>query len=194
VRALLEHERQAHGSGRPSRFEFAFGMEGGPAFEYDSGDGPSVTFRGRIDRVDDLPDGAVRIIDYKTGKASRYKADKLVGGTQLQLPIYLLAATALLEVAEGEALYLAVGVPKDVPEFTSSLLQERAEDFRRALDLIRRGIASGDFFPYPAKGSEYACKAFCRFRNVCGAARRFVAEMKQTDPDLGPLDELRSIE
>jgi RecB family exonuclease len=194
VRALLAHDRDAHGDGTPDRLEYAFGLGDAPGFVFDLDDDASIAFRGRIDRVDQLPQGAIRIIDYKTGSSSHYRKNRFLGGSQLQLPVYLLAAGKLLGAGEGEALYLAVREPKDVPEFTLAELGERMADFRRALALIVGGIAAGDFFPLPADHARYACEKYCRFRNVCGAARGALAEMKQTDPAAAALRELRDIE
>ena len=54
--------------------------------------GPAATFNGKIDRVDAMPDGSLRVTDFKTGKASIRKDDALEGGRKLQLPLYSLAA------------------------------------------------------------------------------------------------------
>jgi RecB family exonuclease len=53
---------------------------------------PAATFNGKIDRVDAMPDGSLRVTDFKTGKASIRKDDALEGGRKLQLPLYSLAA------------------------------------------------------------------------------------------------------
>lgn len=196
LKALLIHERDLHAESVPAFFEYEFGISEPAAFVFELSRDAAVAFRGRIDRVDAMPDGAIRVVDYKTGSSGRYKKNRFAGGTQLQLPIYLLAATELMETSDGSALYLMVSGPKDVPQFGTDELRARMGEFRRALRLIVEGIAAGDFFPLPASTSDaqYGCEKYCRYRNVCGAARRNLAEMKQTDPDAARLAELRAIE
>jgi len=194
LRALLVHEQQRHGDAAPALLEYEFGSEAN-AYALDLGDGQSVGFRGRIDRVDRLADGGLQVVDYKTGKGSGLKKDALLGGRQLQLPIYLLAAAGSTSAESARALYLLVSGPRDVPEFTLASLGERLEDFRKAVRLILEGIAAGDFFPLPADRSERHghCSSYCPFAIACGAARLALAEMKQSDPDASRLAELRDI-
>jgi hypothetical protein len=55
-------------------------------------DGGTLAVRGRADRVDELPDGTLRVVDYKTGRAGRFAKDPkggaFNGGRQLQPAIY----------------------------------------------------------------------------------------------------------
>jgi RecB family exonuclease len=196
LRTLLVHERERHADAVPSRFEYEFGMAAPTPFVLSLGAEAAVAFRGRIDRVDSLPGSAIQIVDYKTGSPGKYKPNRFVGGLQVQLPIYLLAACQLIGAEDGTALYLMTSGPRDVPEFTMAELRGRIDDFRKILLLIVDGIASGDFFPLPAGGSDaqHACSEYCRYRVVCGVARRNLAEMKQTDPDASRLAELRAID
>ena len=59
-------------------------------------DGRTVRFRGRADRVDVTGDGALHVIDYKTGGAGGYQSlsedNPVLAGTKLQLPVYAQAA------------------------------------------------------------------------------------------------------
>jgi len=194
VAALLAHEQKEHATARPVRFEHEFGFDSeGHRFELSGGG--ALSFRGRIDRVDRLPDGAIQVVDYKTGKAASYRRNSLAGGIQLQLPIYLLAACEALGASAGRALYLCVGEPKDVPEFTADELAKRMDEFRRALDLIIDGISGGNFFPLPGEdssGRRY-CSEYCPNAIVCSSARSKLAQMKAADPDLAGLRALRDI-
>jgi len=52
----------------------------------------AFTLRGRVDRIDLLPDGRVQIIDYKTGSAPSEK--KVMAGYEPQLPLLALMASA----------------------------------------------------------------------------------------------------
>ncbi len=188
LHGLLEHERAEHAEASPERFEYAFRRSPEVLEE-------GLTFRGRIDRIDRLAGGALRIVDYKTG-TTRRRQNRFIGGTQLQLPVYLLCAAEELEAGKAEALYLHTAGPADVPQFNLKELRDRMEEFRTAVRLIRRGIAGGDFFPLPAADSRSRarCSRYCPFRRVCGAAREKLAEMKQGDPDAARLEELRAIE
>ncbi|NLW49965.1 MAG: PD-(D/E)XK nuclease family protein [Candidatus Brocadiaceae bacterium] len=192
LRRMLRHERSAHAEATPVRFECDFGMGGEPGYTLSLGGGGDVAFRGRIDRIDALPDGAIAIVDYKTGKGAALKGRDLAGGTQLQLPIYLLAACRMMDVTDGSARYLLVDVPKDVPQFTRRELEERLEDFRRVVGGILQGIAAGDFCPLPAQSAGSHCERYCSFRAVCGAARGFLAQMKAADPAAQRLQDLRA--
>ncbi len=189
VLRLLRHERSEHAEWVPDGFERKVrgGIEVG---------GRRLRFRGRIDRVDRTADGGVRIVDYKTGKPGRYKEDRFVGGRQLQMPVYLHCLAEEEGWDAGAALYLELGGPQDVPEFSLAGLRERTEDFRRALDLIAGGVAAGDFFPAPAEGtgSWAYCGSHCPYGQVCGSARGKLVEIKAGDPDLGRLHQLREIE
>ena len=80
-------------------FEAGFGRDGAKKFppvnvETSSGD---VFIEGKIDRVDILRNGAVKVIDYKSGN-ERFKAEDARGGWRLQLMLYLKAATQKQEV------------------------------------------------------------------------------------------------
>ncbi|MGZ4739332.1 MAG: PD-(D/E)XK nuclease family protein [Ilumatobacteraceae bacterium] len=50
-----------------------------------------ASFRGKIDRIDLMPDGGLRVTDFKTGNVSSL-TDPLNGGGRLQLPLYARAA------------------------------------------------------------------------------------------------------
>ena len=189
LRLLLQYERKEHAGDRPSRFEYAF--------EHSPSSLEAVpVFRGRIDRVDRTPEGGIHVIDYKTGRSVRYRKGGFAGGTQLQLPIYLLCAAELLGAEVGLASYLRFAPPADRAEFTLQRLRERMDEFEQTLRLIREGIAAGDFFPVPHEGNptERFCKEHCPYGKVCGAARADLAEMKDADPALARLKELRAIE
>jgi RecB family exonuclease len=195
LRAMLLRERNRHADAVPEAFELEFGFGGAERFSLQIGPDAAVTFRGRIDRIDGLPDGAIQVVDYKTGRPGKYRKNSLAGGLQLQLPIYLLAARGRMDASAASALYLMFDGPKDVPQFTLAELEERMESFRAVLRLIVEGIRGGDFFPLPAQpGARRACDKYCRFRGVCGAARQSLAEIKQDDPDAAPLRRLRSVQ
>ncbi len=71
-------------------------------------DGKAVRVRGMIDRLDKREDGALRVIDYKTG-SGRLSVRELDEGRRIQLPLYALAAQDALELgAVVEGFYWAI--------------------------------------------------------------------------------------
>lgn len=90
-----DRHRAANGA-TPIFTELPFGRDGRPAIEFPLSDGRTVPLRGKADRVDRTTDGTLIVLDYKTGKADRYRAlsadDPHQGGTHLQLAVYGVAA------------------------------------------------------------------------------------------------------
>ncbi|MEE9277369.1 MAG: PD-(D/E)XK nuclease family protein, partial [Dehalococcoidia bacterium] len=134
-------------------------------------DGEELTFRGRIDRIDQGPDGLVAI-DYKTGRASKSAGDYR-SGAALQLPIYLQAVAQKHEVdpASVEAEYWYATRRGD---FVRSGLRGADvlsdEQFWEALRVIRDGIRQGRFFPHPgeARGNRRRPNCtYCDYFSVC---------------------------
>lgn len=145
-------------------FEVAFGYG-------DAADGPlpiglggaTIHARGRIDRVDDLPDGRLRIVDYKTGKPYGFTPEEGVyrGGRRLQHVLYTKAAAAIYEraVARMEYHFPTEKGEKEVKRFDVVELA----DGERLLGLLFDIVASGMFVPTEEAGD---CK-FCDYHPVC---------------------------
>jgi ATP-dependent helicase/DNAse subunit B len=189
---LIEHEA-AHadeiGGGMPSFFELKFGEptpDSLPALRIGPAHAP-VHLRGRIDRVDLLPGGAgLVVLDYKLGRRDS-QAKKLQEGeaavTQLQLPIYALAARAGLvkagRVAAGasvDAAFVSLrdGAPTKLLSKTLKnppLATVLERDLPARLDQLAEQLHAGDFAVDP-----HDC-GFCAYRTVC----RVVALVEDED-------------
>lgn len=91
-----------------------------------------VRIEGIIDRVDYLPEGRVKVIDYKSG-SDRYQEDEALGGWKLQLFVYLRAACEESREPAG-AFYFHLPAPVvDVTGIGTAALQETvSEELRKA--------------------------------------------------------------
>ena len=144
-------------------------------------DGAVIEVAGRADRIDyRATPAAFRVIDYKTGKAWG-RENALDGGMALQLPIYLLAAAAALDLAPdvGEAQYFYAtrkGEFKRI-RFTGEGLAARRADLDRVLSELDTGMRGGDFHAEP---SDRNCR-FCDFDSVCDKRRERFRKRKATD-------------
>ena len=85
---LINHVRA--GSIKEAAFEAPFARGSSiPPIEIDAG-GEKVYIEGIIDRIDILPDGSVKVIDYKSGN-ERFSVKEAKAGWKLQLMLYLKA-------------------------------------------------------------------------------------------------------
>ncbi|MFZ0389011.1 MAG: PD-(D/E)XK nuclease family protein, partial [Calditrichia bacterium] len=104
--AFWEYEKQARQEFTtvPKHFEFSFGAEPRGGEEADPAstaeplrverNGETYLFRGKIDRIEIGPQNELLVVDYKTGREPAFR--ELWEGRSLQLPLYLLAASRLL--------------------------------------------------------------------------------------------------
>ncbi|MGE3621350.1 MAG: PD-(D/E)XK nuclease family protein [Acidimicrobiia bacterium] len=92
-----DDRRRAEHRLSPLAAELAFGDDGSPV-SLALDDGRRLHLRGRADRLDRAPDGALHVLDYKTGSPRPYEGisaeDPDLRGTRLQLAVYGLAARA----------------------------------------------------------------------------------------------------
>jgi DNA helicase-2/ATP-dependent DNA helicase PcrA len=115
--------------------------------------------RGRVDRVDRLPDGDYELIDYKTGER-KTEADL---DDDLQLALYRMAAREAwgIEASTGSYYYVLDGDKVAAPT-----KPDDAERVERTVLQVGEGILSQDFEPRP---SPTVC-SWCDYRLICPAA------------------------
>ncbi|MCL5257455.1 MAG: ATP-dependent helicase [Chloroflexi bacterium] len=117
-----------------------------------------VVVRGRIDRLDHLPDGSWEIVDFKTG---RYVPSPEQAANDLQLRIYALAAREIWGVPEDKLsctlFYLQHGRPVTVRFGPEALEQTKAEV------LETTGRIDAGLFP---RQSGSWC-TYCDFGHLC---------------------------
>ncbi|MGN6254600.1 MAG: PD-(D/E)XK nuclease family protein [Solirubrobacterales bacterium] len=146
LRRYWERERTAEGE--PVWLERKFDFKVGPHH-----------VRGRVDRVDQLPDGDYELIDYKTGE--RKSAEEL--DSDLQLALYRIAAREAWGIEAGTGSYYYVLDAEKVPAPTRPDDAERVE---RTVLQVGEGILGQDFEPRP---SPTVC-SWCDYRLICPAA------------------------
>ncbi len=171
----------------PAHFELEFGGELAPAVPLP--DGAVLGFSGRIDRVDvEAGEGGrrFRVIDYKTSRRhGDHKPDDLRGGQDLQLAIYLLAASGPLglgpiETAEAEYAFVRRSAGHARIAWHGSRWKVTRPALIELLASLYRRMRAGLFHAEPGKGMEN-CK-FCDFRRICGPAVGARARRKAEDP------------
>jgi superfamily I DNA/RNA helicase/RecB family exonuclease len=142
------HEHHTTAEARPVWLERSFAFAIGPH-----------QLRGRVDRVDRLPDGGYEVIDYKTGgaKAAAELSD------DVQIPLYRLGARAAweLELAGGAYWYVLDDERVSVPS-----APDDAERVERTVLEVAGGIEGQDFEPRPS----YEICSWCDYRLICPAS------------------------
>ncbi len=186
---------------RPAYFEARFGGAARPDDDtelsldapvpFEALGGVRVGFRGKIDRIDiDAAGGAAMVIDYKTGSPDQKAGALFDRGRKLQLPVYILAAQAMLDAAgiagrvEGaEYRYVTRAERREARSLSRERLDGAREGFAKAVGLIVKGIGDGMFFPWP---EENRCDS-CDFRSACGtnSVVLALARMKRGDRRAG---------
>ena len=144
------HERFQGEEAEPVWFERAFQFKMGPHL-----------LRGRVDRVDRLPDGGYELIDYKTGRpktAAQLRED-------VQLSLYAVGARESWQLEAAQQAYYYVLDDEKVPV-------ERSEEDRDWITdtvlEVADGIQGQGFEPTPS----YAACSMCDYRIACPAAER----------------------
>ena len=144
----LYWEREQEGEGEPVWLERKFDIRIGPHH-----------VRGRVDRVDRLPDGSHELIDYKTGE----RKSEAELESDLQLALYRLAAREAwdLEVGSGSYYYVL-----DAEKVAAPIRSDDAERVERTVLAVGEGVTGQDFEPRP---SPTTC-GWCDYRLICPAA------------------------
>ena len=176
--------RRDHGQ-RPLAVELSFGLDGNPPAMFELPDGRRLAFRGRIDRVDRLPDGAA-VYDYKSGAPFTidFEVDPVTSGIHLQLPIYAAAVRQRFALDDVDAHYWFT---RDTRDPMGTRFDESADArVHDVLDTIVSGIEGGVFPAYPGGWNNFFnthdnCR-HCDFDRLCSRERGKHWEAKQDDP------------
>lgn len=115
----------------------------------------ALTLSGVIDRIDELPDGTVSIIDYKTGRA---KTEKTVDWDQLL--IYHLAAEQVMGLKPSKLVYDYL---EEGTTLETVATPEMLDDIKTRLEKIHADMMMSAF---PATPAPQSC-AFCDFKDIC---------------------------
>ncbi len=151
---------------------------------------------GRVDRVDKTADKkAVRIIDYKTGSKPG-KVDKLNGGANLQLPLYLkalLSEDSNLEDSLSLSEYLTIGRDGKASSggINGQKLAEMEENLSLLISTVTSAMQKGHFPPFPSIPKNEICKS-CRFIETCSRLSRDKVTARVNDDY--PIFAIRSID
>ncbi len=144
----LYWERERESEGEPAWLERKFDIRIG-----------EHQVRGRVDRVDRLPDGSYELIDYKTGE----RKSEAQLENDLQLALYRLAAREAWGLEAGTGSYYYV---LDADKVAAPVRADDAERVERTVLEVGEGVLGQDFEPRPAPTT---C-SWCDYRLICPAA------------------------
>jgi RecB family exonuclease len=151
--------------GRPADVEWSFGEAASRLVTLELPGGRTVSFKGRLDRVDTTAEGA-RVVDYKTGRGTTEKK-RLKDGLSVQLPVYQLAVrqTGEQDYSQITCLYRLVTRRGGFAEL--ALPDDEAAAGCRLRGLVARAVALVDAGLFP-RSTAGRCD-YCDVGYACGA-------------------------
>lgn len=160
-------------------------------------DGRRLAVAGFADRVDQTHDGALVIMDHKTGKADSFKkitgSDPTEGATKFQLPVYAAAALAAIGEDAGSTttpvraeydFFERGGYERYGYSFDASVWQQVAADLQHVVDGVESGL-----FPAVTEPPQYQHYVGCWYcqPDGLGVDERYAEwSAKRHDPRLAP--------
>jgi hypothetical protein len=179
----------------PDGLEVEFGNAAHPV-ELSLGDGRSVAFKGRIDRVDRAPDGSrIAVYDYKTGLEKDVDAkDPIEAGQSMQLPVYAHAAQTRWGASETAAFYWYTRGPDETAVVEFPVDDAHQARFTDVVRTIVDGVDSGCFVAFPGardwdrrvRKEAYKNCLYCAYDRVCPPDRLGAWERKEGDDVVVP--------
>ncbi len=169
---LIGEEKNNQGQ-IPQYFELAFGTRDNEhdtlgkvkSIEFDLPSGEKVSFQGKIDRIDRLPDGTFQIIDYKTGSFREYKKGKPFRyGQQLQHALYAIALEKILEkkIAAVKPVVSASGYYFPTIQGQGNLIlyeQENSDLVLQIVEILLDIVAQGSF-AMTQRAEHFMCRDY----------------------------------
>ena len=127
---------------------------------------------GIIDRVDQLPDGSIRVIDYKTASPYAFTDGALKQGKKLQLPLYALAARDALKLgtpSDGYYFHIQQAERSKLTLAKFKMDGGQGADIAIAVAVAHaweavRGARAGRFMPHPPVDG---CPSYCPAAGFC---------------------------
>jgi ATP-dependent helicase/nuclease subunit B len=217
--SLADNPKKAHRANfTPALFEHSFGFtdETGictvPPAEIKLDADDVFNYLGKIDRIDLSPDNSkCLIIDYKTGRhdSKKNRSNCLIGGKQLQLPLYLYSALQILSGINdlsdcGAILYFITrrGDFREV-EFSGEELRNKHQEVVKLIKGVLAGVNNGCFIPYPRhilpvteegeKTQETGHCTICDYKDICSEDIESLYLRKESDPFIEEFKELKKI-
>lgn len=121
-----------------------------------------VKFFGRIDRIDDLGNNEVEIVDYKTGNENGKKGQKEVDNDS-QVTLYAIAAK---EALGYEPKLLSLYFVETGQKFTTTRTPEQLEKKKKEVKEVIDKMRSGNFEPTPGMHCDW-----CDYNKICPAMK-----------------------
>jgi DNA helicase-2/ATP-dependent DNA helicase PcrA len=126
----------------------------------------NIRVRGRVDRLDQRPDGAVDIIDYKTG-SPRTQED---ADDSLQLSLYALGAERAWNLKPARLIFYNL---ESNSEIVTTRTPEQLVDAEAQVEAVAGGIAAGNFEPNPGQHC-----ARCGYNSICPTQERSLVQLE----------------
>lgn len=195
IRVFLQAEVAHTKHFTPLAFEHGFGMgprrrqAGDDAAARLSVGAETLLLRGRIDRVDRGPEGALALWDYKTGRAGRYEEDDpLQDGTHLQWALYAYALEQLWDEPVERSGYFF-----PTAEELGTRISFRPAQYRSAVEAVLERLGamarSGSFpmTPDVTKASAWRFRGYDRLVHDLRSRRRELKRKHYPDDRPVPL-------
>lgn len=116
------------------------------------------TVSAKLDRLEELPNGALVVADFKTDRKVNYSSNAFSGCAQVMLYAYILENQYGIKAGRGEYRLVRLGRTIEC-EYTNEMRSAAAE----LLDSVAEAIREDTF---PAEGKKEMCR-YCAYKEIC---------------------------